>query len=308
MNVKEIMPGLTQIDLQIPEAGFRKFITSWLIRDETRGQTLLVETGPASAVGALLRDLAALDVKTIDYVLYTHIHLDHSGGVGAFHRAFPDAKVVAPHKGRPHLVDPSTLWNASLSNLGEPIVAMYGEPEPLPESALAPEDAQIDGLSLIHTPGHAPHHDAYIYDLDGTRLLFVGEAAGYSEKLADGSYYMRPATPHKFFYETALESLDRLLAAGHFDLVCYPHRGCSADVDTLLHAARKQMVLWLDILSALPPNTPVETCVEALRAKDPLLVKIDQLAEEDRRREEIFVRNSIKGYKGYLERRAKDEH
>lgn len=302
MSVREIMPGLTQIDLQIPEAGFRKFITAWLIRDTKRGQTLLVETGPRSAIGALLADLGELGVKSIDYVLYTHIHLDHSGGVGSFHEAFPEAKVIAPHSGRPHLVAPQKLWKASKANLGEKLLNVYGEPIPLPETALAPEDVKIDGLDTISTPGHASHHDSYVYDLGGVRILFVGEAAGYSEDLPGGQRYMRPATPHKFFYETALASIDSLLSAGHFDLICYPHRGCSTDADTLLRAARNQLVLWRNVLSALPSDTSPDDCLEILRAKDPALANIALLPEEDRLREEYFVRNSIRGYLGYLSR------
>ena len=109
MNTKEVVKGLTKIILPVPRGGFESFIIGWHIDDKTRGRSILMETGPASSVPQLIEDLKQMSAGEPDYLLYTHIHLDHSGGAGQFHQKFPGTKIIAPLKGRPHLIDPERL-------------------------------------------------------------------------------------------------------------------------------------------------------------------------------------------------------
>ncbi|NLD04792.1 MAG: MBL fold metallo-hydrolase, partial [Synergistaceae bacterium] len=134
MNTKEIIKGLTEIILPVQRGGFESFIIGWHIDDKIRGKTILMETGPASCVPQLIKDLEHINAGEPDYLLYTHIHLDHSGGAGQFHRIFPNTKIIAPLKGRPHLVDPEKLIQASRENLGD-LCDVYGMPISLPEEA-----------------------------------------------------------------------------------------------------------------------------------------------------------------------------
>ncbi|MFA7651172.1 MAG: MBL fold metallo-hydrolase [Synergistaceae bacterium] len=303
MNTKEIIKGLTEIILPVPRGGFESFIIGWHIDDKTRGRTILMETGPASSVPQLIEDLKQMNAGEPDYLLYTHIHLDHSGGAGQFHQKFPGTKIIAPLKGRPHLVDPERLIQGSRENLGD-LCDVYGMPIPLPEEALADPNIELDGLKIIDTPGHAPYHSSYLYDLDGVRILFPGEAAGCYFELPDGSVFMRPATPHKFFYETAMGSLQKLIDLGDADLICYPHSGCSRDPKGLLVMAKEQMAFWKDIISALPAGAGTEDGVKALLKHDPALAQIGKLPEKDREREAFFLRQSVDGYLGYVRRNA----
>lgn len=301
MDKREIMPGLVRIPLPIPRGGFESFINGYLICDRRRGRTILMETGPACSVPQLARDLHELGADKIDYLIYTHIHLDHAGGVGQFHKLFPQTKVIAPRRGRAHLVDPSKLLAGSRVTIGG-LCDVYGAPEPLPQEALAPEDLVLDGLTVIETPGHAPHHDSYIYELDGKRLLFAGEAAGCCFTLPDGGIFIRPATPDKFFYEVSMESLDKLLALKDIDLVCYPHAAAARDWRRCLEAAREQMELWKDIILALPAEATAEDAFQAVMAHDPALKELSRLPENERRRELYFLRQSAKGYLGWKQR------
>jgi len=301
MNIREIFPGLFQIMLSIPRGGFESFINAWLVIDKARSRTLLFETGPAAAVPQLAEDLKSLAVSNIDYLLYTHIHLDHSGGAGQFHKIFPRTLIIAPPKGRSHLVNPEKLLQASRSNIGD-LCDVYGAPEPLPVSVLAASDFELDGLEIIDTPGHAPHHNSYVYDLAGTRILFAGEAAGCYFELPDGRTFMRPATPHKFYYDTAIESIDKLIALDCIDIVCYPHSGFSRKSTHLLIEARTQMQLWHDVVKSLPAAAGTSDAVDALMKADPVLKLIESLPAPDRRREEFFLRQSADGYLGYFER------
>ena len=76
---------------------------------------------------------------------------DHAGGAGHFIRRHPYTKVLAPAKGRPHLVDPSKLIAGSRTSLGS-LCDVYGEPLPVPAKrhysnqctlVLASSDAQL---------------------------------------------------------------------------------------------------------------------------------------------------------------------
>ncbi|MDO5563486.1 MAG: MBL fold metallo-hydrolase [Synergistaceae bacterium] len=299
MTVKKIIPGLTQIMLTIPRGGFESFINAWLIKDEKRGRTVLIETGPASSVPKLLDDLIALGAGRIDYLVYTHVHMDHSGGAGQFIVSHPETKVIAPMRGRRHLVDPSRLIEGSRATLGD-ICDAYGMPQPLSEDALVPEDFELNGLEIIETPGHSPHHNSYIYDLDGARILFAGEVGGCCTEISGGGFFIRPATPHKFYYDTAISSLDKMLALSDIDLICYPHTGCSHKWRELLQAAKEQMTLWKEIISEQPKDVSVEEAVKAVMIKDPRMKLMDMLPEAEKSREKFFIRQSVNGYLGYI--------
>lgn len=300
MVFREVMSRLTELDIHIGKEGFENFLSAWLIRDEKRGQTVLVETGPASSVPKLLDDLKALGADRIDYLIYTHIHLDHSGGAGQFHEKNPDTGIIAPLGGRAHLIAPDRLYEASVATLGADLVESYGKPVPLPGGAFAKE--MPEGLTIINTPGHAPFHDSYLYELGGKSILFPGEAAGFFCKLPDGSAYQRPATPHKFFYDTAIESLDRLLEIAEVDIVCYPHYGCavSEDAKTALTNAKRQLLLWKDVISAFTPDAGVDEVFAALSEADGLVRGVSALPKPEAGREMYFIRQSIRGFMGYI--------
>lgn len=300
MVFREIMNGLTELDIHIEKEGFENFLSVWLIRDAKRGQTLLVETGPAASVPRLLEDLQELGADKIDYLIYTHIHLDHSGGVGQFHAECPGTRIIAPLGGRAHLISPDRLFEASVATLGASLVESYGQPAPLPGGAFAGE--MPDGLTVINTPGHAPFHDSYLYEMDGKRILFPGEAAGFFCKLPGGGVYRRPATPHKFFYDTALASLDRLLEAGEADIICYPHYGAAAgeDAKTALPDAKKQLMLWKDVIATFSPDAREDDIFDALLEADELVRGVNALPKSEAGRERYFIRQSIRGFIGYI--------
>ena len=87
---------LVWFDLQ-PD-GVPDFITIYIWLDE---KNAIIETGPACALEHLMAGIAAagLTPGEIDWVLPTHIHLDHFGGGGHLLRELPNARA---------LVDPST--------------------------------------------------------------------------------------------------------------------------------------------------------------------------------------------------------
>ena len=105
------------------DTGFHRprFDAAWLIVE--RGRAAFVDTGPAPGVPRLLAALAAAGVarENVDWVIPTHVHLDHAGGVGQLMQALPNATAVVHPRGVRHLVDPAALWAGA--------TAVYGEAE-----------------------------------------------------------------------------------------------------------------------------------------------------------------------------------
>jgi glyoxylase-like metal-dependent hydrolase (beta-lactamase superfamily II) len=175
-------------------------------------QTALVETGPKSSVENVLAGLEANDVDRLDWIVVTHIHLDHAGAAGTLAQRFPEATVAVHGIGAPHLVDPAKLWKSATRIYGARMDSLWGGIDPIDEGRIRViEDGdKIDlggrSLQAIETPGHAYHHHAYLDDATG--YLFTGDALGV--KLPDVGV-VRPATPPpEFHLEKAIDSIERL--------------------------------------------------------------------------------------------------
>ena len=100
--------GLHLIDLDQQLPGQRRFISCWVWH--TPELTFIVDPGPAGTAGALLAALDKLAISRLDFVLLTHVHLDHAGCTAQVLARWPAARVVCHARGRAHLLDPSRLW------------------------------------------------------------------------------------------------------------------------------------------------------------------------------------------------------
>lgn len=294
--MQKVAPNLWLIPLDQELPGFRSFIGSWLYKGE---KTFLVDVGPAATVPRLCNALDQLAVKRLDAILLTHIHIDHAGGIGDFISRFPDTPVVCHGSGIRHVADPSRLWEGSLKTLGDTARA-YGPIQPVPETLLHDAAEFRDhGIVPFLTPGHAPHHVSYLFG----EYLFVGEASGVYAALPDGGFYLRPATPPRFFLETSVQSIDTLLAVPH-GLICFGHYGATEKTPDILERHKEQLYLWADVIRAQMAHQEapdfLDQCMAALLEKDPLLAGRDQLEPDVQQREGGFFHNSIRGFAGYL--------
>jgi glyoxylase-like metal-dependent hydrolase (beta-lactamase superfamily II) len=277
--------------------GFRNFISSWFFVD-SHGRRVVVDPGPASSIPALIKELDSV-TDGLDFVLLTHIHIDHSGGLGHLLERYGGAKVIAHPKAGRHLTAPEKLWKASLATLGR-VAEMYGPPKPIPQSALT-DYGELPGVEVIATPGHAPHHITFVTSVQGQRLFFVGEAAGLRIPLPPGIPYLRPTTPPKFDMPAALESLDKLEAAVvDGDVLCYAHWGAARNPKPQLTAVKAQVREWLNAVSQME-NLPVEEIAGCMLDSDPLLAGYRELPEDLRSRERFFIENAVAGYLDYIQ-------
>lgn len=116
--------NITLIDLM--EGGVQGRTGCYVIESE---QLAIVETGTALSVPYILAGLEKLrlDPEQVQYVIVTHIHLDHSGGVGTILPHFPNAKVIVHERGAKHLIDPSRLIAGAGAVYGDAFEQLFGE-------------------------------------------------------------------------------------------------------------------------------------------------------------------------------------
>jgi len=299
-TIKPITNKLYLIALTPPMPGFTRFIGIWLY---TGPPAFLVDVGPSSTSTSLLQALEAIGVRRLDYLLMTHVHIDHAGGIGQIVEAFPKTRIVGHPKGLLHLVQPERLWKGTLKALGATAQG-YGEIRALSPDRIMDVAALDEPLiQPISTPGHAPHHISYrVGD-----ILFAGEAGGVCLSTDDGQQYLRPATPPRFFLDIAVHSIDRLLASPSRK-IAYSHFGLFEGAQVLLKSHRDQLILWQSIvdkvLSAGDSHDLCTVCLEHILKEDVRLEGYRALPAAEQRREEGFLRNSIKGFIGYLHETA----
>ena len=290
--------ALDLIDLDQPALeGQRRFISCWVRRDP--GLSFIVDPGPPSTAAALVARLRAMGLARLDYVLLTHIHLDHAGATAAVLDAYPEARVLCHEVGRPHLVAPQRLWEGSRQVLGR-TAEVYGEPRPVPATALADEaELAARGVRTIPTPGHAAHHVCFLHE----DTLYAGEAAGTFMALPEGAWYLRPATPPRFVPEVAFASLDRLLALAPPARIAFAHHGALVGRTTdLLRFAREQLAQWVAAARAVLRAQPAAglgaltaACIERLALGDPHFALRVELPVDIQVRELQFTRQTLRG-------------
>ncbi|MFT3759501.1 MBL fold metallo-hydrolase [Thauera sp.] len=186
------------------------------------GRAAIVDTGCNDSVSRVLSALAMLGIEpgNVEWVMLTHIHLDHAGGAGSLMCALPNARLLVHPRGLRHMIDPGKLWEGTAAVYGaERAYQLYGRLVPIPPERIVPA---TDGLELhmgkrlfrvFDTPGHARHHIC-IWD-DSARAFFTGDTFGlsYRELDVDGRVFVLPTTtPTQFDPEAMHESIDRMLS------------------------------------------------------------------------------------------------
>ncbi|WP_266168255.1 MBL fold metallo-hydrolase [Dyella subtropica] len=197
-----------------------RFDAAYLIVENGHGA--FIDCGTNHAVPRMLDTLAAagLEPAQVDWLILTHVHLDHAGGAGELMTHLPHAKAVVHPRGARHMVDPTQLWAGASAVYGEAVMEQtYGRLRAIPAERVmeAPDGhvVQLQGrpLRCMDTPGHARHHLS-MYD-ERANVCFTGDTFGLSYRefdTAKGPFILPTSTPVQFDPGALHDSIRRLIA------------------------------------------------------------------------------------------------
>jgi glyoxylase-like metal-dependent hydrolase (beta-lactamase superfamily II) len=198
-----------------------QFAASYLI---TSGRhAAFIDNNTAHSVPLLLDALSrtGFSPKEVQWIIITHVHLDHAGGTSRLAELCPNAKVLAHPKAARHVVDPERLVSSAKRVYGDDVFAqLYGEIKPVPAARVRPlgdgETVELGKrkLRFIHTRGHANHHFC-VHDPDAD-AIFTGDAFGlrYPALQTQGLFVFPSTSPTDFDADEARRSVDKILDSG----------------------------------------------------------------------------------------------
>ncbi|MBK7355446.1 MBL fold metallo-hydrolase [Propionivibrio sp.] len=220
------------------------------------GRAAFVDTGTNASLPSALAALEVLGLTPdcVDYVMLTHIHLDHAGGAGAMMRQFPRARLVVHPRGARHMADPSRLVAGANAVYGaDEVSRLYGDVLPIDQTRIieATHGLKVDlagrEFVCLDTPGHARHHICIVDRRSGH--IFTGDTFGlsYRELDTDGRQFIFPtSTPSQFEPQVLKESID-LLMTYRPQAMYLTHFSQVKDVDAKARDLHRLIDAYLDI-------------------------------------------------------------
>lgn len=292
-HIDEVAERTYRLQAEIP--GVPAVFSIYLIK-ETSG--VLIEPGPAALIPTIQAAINHLGLSDLEYIIPTHIHVDHGGGVGKLAQLFPQAKVVVHPQGARHVIDPSQLLQGTKMVFGGKFDTAYGAVLPVPESqvkiAQDEERLFVDSreLLIIHTPGHAPHHIA-IFDTK-VKGLFCGEALGIS--YSPESPPLPVVAPPSFDAEVYLNSMERLRQLKP-NILFYSHDGVGNEPEKLISIAAENTRMLTDAtLHAFKTEKTVEAVTRRIGEYiwSQFGIKLD----------ELYLTMTVSGYNVYFKKKG----
>ena len=142
----------------------------------------------------------------VEWIILTHVHLDHAGGAGLLMKMCPNARLAVHSRGARHMINPENLWASVVSVYGkEEAEKQYGKLIPVDENRVVVVGEgevisfQDRRLQIFDAPGHANHH-IIIFD-EESKSFFTGDAFGIAyPELASGDeeFIFISSTPTQF--------------------------------------------------------------------------------------------------------------
>jgi glyoxylase-like metal-dependent hydrolase (beta-lactamase superfamily II) len=188
------------------------------------------------AVGRTLQNLqaAGVDPKSIDVVLLSHLHPDHTNGIrladGAL--AFPNAEIMVPGKDWEFWTSEENAAKAQSSEMMKNYFANVKKIYTGIESKVTKYEwgkEVAPGITAISAPGHTPGHTAFAVASGNSKILIQSDVTNIPELFlrnpdwhiafdVDGP--LAQETRHKFYDMAAAEKA--LVAGYHFS---FPNAG-----------------------------------------------------------------------------------
>lgn len=299
--ITQVQEGVYLIDTMA--LGLKGFVAAYVLLDE---KVALIDTGYASSLDVLLSDLDSigLELSRVDYVVVTHVHLDHAGAAGSFVKFAKNARVLAHPKGVKHLVDPERLVRSVEEVYGRATAACFGRTEPIPPERISGVDDNASiplgkmRLRFLHTQGHAPHH-LCVYE-EANALLFTGDSVS-------GTYpgfpvFVPPSVPPSFDFFGAVSDLRRLMGLEP-RLLMTPHFGVRRASRDVFEDEISLLHWWRDLISSEKERCDdVESITD--RACEALAKRFGVDVKEVPGYVRLNIKLAVEGMVGYLDRLA----
>ncbi|NQS75611.1 MAG: MBL fold metallo-hydrolase [Peptococcaceae bacterium] len=214
-------------------------------------QVALIETGATPGTVHIRKALEKLDLppQRVNYIILTHIHLDHAGGAGAMAEVLPRARLYVHPRGARHLIDPTRLIAATKAIYGQKYDQLFGRVLPvLPERIHTPangETLDLGGgrmLQFHYAPGHAGHH--FIIHDPASRGIFSGDALGVRFKALShlmGFNSTMPSTPPPEFDPLQMVETFDQAARLKPEYIYFAHFGRAEGAMVLLEGLKEQV-------------------------------------------------------------------
>lgn len=282
--------------------GEKGVVAAYLISGKEKA---LIDMGYRSSAQVVIGDLNASGVSDddLDYLLPTHVHLDHCGACGALAQRFPNASILVHPRGVTHLSDPTRLVKGAGELFGQKLMERFGLPDPIEKRRVrgVADDEAIDlgrGVVLrsIWTPGHAPHHLSYL--LEGSGVLLTGDAVGVRHPAFP---VLVPTTPPPSFdLNKAIESLQRISQLSVSKL-CTPHFGVLEGGRELIDQNASALMDWKSKLEVLmSEGGTIDEMVN--RLTDDVRRRFASSKVDAPEYLRVMIRISVLGFVGYLRR------
>jgi glyoxylase-like metal-dependent hydrolase (beta-lactamase superfamily II) len=211
----------------------------------TGGKLVLIDTGNGvanleptkGAIGRTLQNLAAagVDAKSIDVVLLSHLHPDHTNGIRALDgsMAFPNAEIMVPDKDWAFWTSDDNSAKAQSNTMMKNYFANVKKTFAGIESKVTKYDwgkEIIPGITSIEAPGHTPGHTAFMVASGNSKILIQSDVTNIPEFFLRNpdwhvAYDVDPelaqTTRHKFYDMAAAEKA--LVVGFHFTFPSMGH-------------------------------------------------------------------------------------
>lgn len=244
MSIYRIDSRISLVDLM--DLSLKERTGSYIINEET---LTIIETSASPSIPHLKKGLSKLNInlEDIQYIILTHIHLDHAGGAGLFLKECPNARIIVHPKGRRHLIDPTRLISGARAVYGEKFDELFDPIVPIPEERILVMEheeklslSDTCTLTFYHTPGHANHHLS-IFD-SASKGMFTGDTCGIQYTIGSKRFYFPSTSPNQFDPKKMMNSI-HLYRSLHLDRLYFGHYGVSEEVSLALSEVEK----WLDL-------------------------------------------------------------
>lgn len=263
------------------------------VRPRLAASHLLVEDGKAAFIDVgtslgsplLMQALAQKQIQPedVEYVILTHIHLDHAGGAGTMMAQLPNAQLIVHPRGARHMADPAKLIAGANAVYGEAeMKRLHGDVNPVDADRIT---ESTDGFTLslgqrtltfFDTPGHAKHH-CCIYD-DRSNSFFTGDTFGLSYRELDsplGAFVVPTTSPVQFDPDAAHASIQRLIAENS-SAMYLTHFSRVDDLTRLADLLHLQLDRYVEVALSLES----ETEQRAARIENALFELTNQLLDD----------------------------